>query len=71
MKQADLSRALVGAGRGTLSPSAVSKIVRGKRNISGDEMLEVGRITSYPMLDRRIGTGLDYETVVPALMSTM
>jgi hypothetical protein len=55
MKQADLSRALIQAGLGTVDKSAVNKIVQGTRKLSAGEMLEIGRITDYPVPDRRIG----------------
>lgn len=49
MKQADLSRALIQAGLRTVDRSAVNKILLGTRKLSGDEMLEVSRITGYPL----------------------
>ena len=57
MKQAELSRVLVQSGLRTIDRSAVNKVVLGTRKLSAEEMLEVSRITGYPIPDRRIGAG--------------
>ena len=55
MKQAELSRALIQSGLSTIDRSAVNKVVLGTRKLSAEEMLEVSRITDYPIPDRRKG----------------
>ena len=66
MKQAELSRALIQSGLSTIDRSAVNKVVLGTRKLSGEEMLEVSRITGYPVPDRRIkGKSLEREEKHP------
>jgi transcriptional regulator with XRE-family HTH domain len=55
MTQAELSRALIQAGLRTIDRSAVNKILLGTRKLLAEEMLEISRITDYPITDRRIG----------------
>jgi hypothetical protein len=55
MSQADLSRVLVQAGLTSVDRAAVSKVIKGERVLKAEEMLEVSRITGYPIPDRRIG----------------
>jgi hypothetical protein len=55
MTQADLSRVLVQAGLTWVDRAAVSKVIKGERVLKAEEMLEISRITGYPIPDRRIG----------------
>jgi hypothetical protein len=67
MKQAELSRALIQSGLSTIDRSAVNKVVLGTRKLSGEEMIEVSRITGYPIPDRRIkGRPVEKEEEKPA-----
>jgi hypothetical protein len=49
MNQSDLSRALVQAGLTSVDRSAVSLVIKGKRALRAEEMLEISRITGYPI----------------------
>jgi hypothetical protein len=64
MKQAELARILRDqSGLVTIDRSALNKIVLGTRKLSAEEMLEVSRITGYPIPDRRIGKSKPSEKV--------
>jgi hypothetical protein len=65
MNQADLSRALAQAGLTSVDRAAVSKVIKGQRVLKAEEMLEISRITGYPIPDRRIGAKPDISRATP------
>jgi hypothetical protein len=51
----------------TGSPNVLcaSKVIKGERVLKAEEMLEISRITGYPIPDRRIGAKPDISRATP------
>ena len=60
MSQADLSRKMIASGFNTFDRAAVNKLTLGSRSLKADEMIEISRITGFPMLGATASLSSDF-----------
>jgi hypothetical protein len=60
MSQADLSRKMIASGFNTFDRAAVNKLTLGSRSLKANEMIEISRITGFPILEATASLSGDF-----------